>query len=202
MAKMCYLRLRQTIEQYSALNNKGDTSEDFQNLIILDAWSIIDIINRLRILTSQMPGLKKGEFVTSFQKATKDIEIHRNFVQHLNNEIPKVENTGHSIWGSLSWIYVTPEMNMQKRVNVITIIPGRLAKSKGHPIVNPAGKEIYGPVDHISLSASDTTINLSEMFRVTKKFGERFQSSLEEATEKQKDSNIIDNEILQIHLKE
>ena len=92
-------------------------------------------------------------------------------------------------------------MYNQNRIEVMAIIPGRLAKSKGHHIVNPAGKEIQVPIDHISLSASETTINLSEMSRIIMKFGERFRTALEQAKEIHKDGD-NDDAILQIHLRE
>jgi hypothetical protein len=140
-------------------------------------------------LVSQAPGLKKNSFVVLFQKATESIEILRDFVQHISGEIPKVEDTGWPIWGSLSWIYVSPEMQAQERMSAMVIVPGRLAKSKGIPIINPVGKRIEPPVDHLSLTASNTTIDLSDLFRNTMRFEQRFQVAMARAKENQEASN-------------
>lgn len=199
MIKVCYTRLQKTILQYSSTVNKGgDAVQHLQILIFLDVWSFVDIIDRLRLLISQLPGLKKGTPIVLFQKATEDAETLRDRVQHLDNEISQLEDTGHPIWGSLSWIYSTP--GQQNRVNVMVIIPGRVARSKGLPFVNPAGRRIELPVDHISLSASGTTMNISDLYRITVGFGERFQSALVRAKETHNNSD--SNEILQIILQE
>ncbi len=199
MTRICYSRLHHDIVQYCRLGNQIESSFDFQNQILLDSWSLVDTINRLRILVSQTPGLKRNSLVVLFQKATENIEILRDVVQHINGEIPKVEDTGWPLWGSLSWIYVSPEMQAQKKVSVMLIIPGRLAKSKGHPVVNPAGKKIEPPVDYISLTASNTTIDLSHLFRTTMQFEQRFEAAIARAKKNQEGSD-EKSEIMQIVL--
>jgi hypothetical protein len=202
MMKICYSRLINDIEQYSRLGNQIESSFNFQNQILLDAWSLVDTLNRLRILVSHTPGLKKNSLVVLFQKSTENIEILRNFIQHINREIPEVEDTGWPIWGSLTWIYVSPEMQAKKELKVMVIIPGHLAKSKGLPAVNPVGLSIEPPVDHISLTVvSNPTIDLSDLYRTTMQFEQRFETSMNRAKENQKNNN-GKNEIIQILLVE
>jgi len=196
MAQMCYLRLRVAVEQYSKTAQSGGNA-DFQKLIILDAWSFVDIVHRLRILVSQAPGLKKNDVIKSFLDMAEQVEPLRHFVQHLGSEIPKAGNTGMPIWGSLSWIYVSPESHIKKQVSVMAIIPGRLAKSKGHPIVNPAGKKILLPVDHICLSASSTTINITVISRAVTQFENQYKTAMAQAKEIQVNS---DESIVQVTL--
>lgn len=183
MTVITYSRLLQAVLKYSQQNGDSESRSEIQQFILLDAWSLIDITNRLRVLVRRTPGLKHSAPVQSFLRATEDVEKLRHFVQHLDSEVVRLAATGWPIWGSLSWIWAPPEMQEKTQVCVLTIIPGRLAKSKGYHMVNPAGKTIHGPVDHVSLSAADTTVNLSDMFRASMLFSNRFQAALERAKE-------------------
>ncbi len=197
MAQSCYMRLRESVEQYSKDAQNGEVNNTLQNLIILDAWLFIDIINRLRILVSQSPGFKKNDVIKSFLEVIAQVESLRHFVQHLDNEIPKAENTGMPIWGSLSWVYSPPEMQSSKHASIMAIIPGRLGKSAGHPIVNPIGKKIFLPVDLISLSASSTTVNISEISRAVAQFEKQYNVAVAQSKEIQVKDN---DRIIQIIL--
>jgi hypothetical protein len=106
-------------------------------------------------------------------------------VQHLDERVVDVAETGWPIWGSVSAVWASPEMQKRGEVAVQLIVPGRLAKSGGYPVVNPAGRTIHGPVDHVSLSAGGTTVNLSEMVRTSMRFGARFRAALARAKERE-----------------
>lgn len=185
MVMITYSRLCQAVLQYCQPTSQSDSTSDIQNLILLDAWSLIDITNRLRVLVRRTPGLKHNAPVELFLRATEDVEKLRHFVQHLDGEVMRLAETGWPIWGSLSWIWASPEMQKKGEVAVAIIIPGRLAKSKGYPMVNPLGKRIHGPVDHICLSAADITVNLSEITRTSILFRNRLKAALERAKETQ-----------------
>ena len=203
MARTTYSRLHHAVTQYSQTisQNRNKSMSDIQKLILLDAWSLVDIINRLRVLVRKTPGLKQNAFVESFLRATENLEELRNFVQHLDGEVVSVAETGWPIWGSLSWVWVSPEMQEKGTVATMVIVPGRLAKSGGHPLVNPAGKEIRLPVDHISLSAAGTMVNLSEICRTSMLFGNRLDAALTRAKEIQSErSNAQEATFLRIVL--
>lgn len=59
------------------------------------------------------------------------------------------------------------------------LIPGRLARSKGHPAVNPLEKDICTPVDLINLTVGDTTIDLSKHAVAVGRFHERLDTAVE-----------------------
>lgn len=202
MTMITYSRLRQAVLQYCQATSQGDSTSEIQKFMLLDAWSLIDITNRLRVLVRRTPGLKHNAPVKSFLRATEDVEKLRHFVQHLDGEVVRLAETGWPIWGSLSWTFVSPEMREKGQAALSIIVPGPLAKSKGYPVVNPLGKTIHGPVDHISLScAADTTVNLSETFRTSMLFRNRVQAALERAEETQiEQSNGERVAILQIAL--
>ncbi len=201
MTRICYARLRDDTEYFFRQGKRIKSTENFQIQILLDAWSLVDTINRLRILVTQAPGLKKNSSVMLFQKDTEGVELLRHFVQHLSGEIPKLENTGWPLLGSLTWVNASPEMQAQKTVSVSLIIPGRLAKSEGYPLVNPIGLQIEPPVDHISLTASTTTIDLSDLSRSTIQFETKLKAAVARAKEYQK--SVGDkSEIMLIELQE
>lgn len=181
MTTITYSRLCDAVLQYSQAATQGGLTPEINNLILLYAWSLIDITNRLRVLVRQTPGLKQNAPVQSFLKATEHVETLRHFVQHLDGEGQKLAETGWPIWGSLSWIRASFEMLEKGRCEVEVYVPGPLAKSKGYPAVNPLGKEIRAPVDHISLSVPGTTVNLSEIARCSMLFGNRLRTALDRA---------------------
>ncbi len=200
MAKVCYSRLYNDILEYSKNSAEKKDQPITQSTILLDSWSLIDLLNRLRILITQTPGLKKTTFVKAFLQKLNSIEFYRDFVQHINGEIPKVEDSGWPIWGSLSWVYAPREALEQKLVFSLTMIPGRLAKCKGVPVVNPAGKKLQFPVDHISLSISSSqTVNLSEIYGSTIIFGDKFFHELEKNNLPRKEIS-VNQQIKEVYL--
>lgn len=181
MAQIAYSRLLHAAELYSQSSASGRPSFDVRNHVLLDVWSLIDVINRLRVLVQQTTGLTQNEFVTSFLRSTARVEDLRNFVQHLDGETANVADSGWPIWGSLSWVWTTPEMQKEDEFELVLVVPGPLAQSSGYPVVNPAGKEIEVPIDHISLSVVNGIVNLSEVFRACMLFRRRFEAALEQA---------------------
>ncbi len=83
----------------------------------------------------------------------------------------------------------------------MAIVPGRLSKSKGYPLVNPCGKEIKPPIDHISLTVANTIIDLSDVFYSIIKFGKRFEIALTRARQN-RENNSEKNDIMHIVLDE
>jgi hypothetical protein len=59
--------------------------------------------------------------------------------------------------------------------------PGRLAKCKGIPLVNPKGREFHKDVDHIELSVEEHTLKISELVREINNFSIRFSAALKQS---------------------
>ena len=98
--------------------------------ILLDAWSLVDVLNRLRVLVESMPGLKKSSpGVQSLVRSLGPIEDLRNAVQHLYGQVHKIVDTGHPIWGSLSW--AAPPVEPGDALKAAAFVPGTLARVKG-----------------------------------------------------------------------
>lgn len=69
----------------------------------LRAWSFIDVVHRIRVLSEDIPGLsQKTRELTSFQNSTRHITTMRNYIQHLKGELN--DKLAYPVWGSLAWI--------------------------------------------------------------------------------------------------
>lgn len=141
----------------------------------LDAWAIIDAINRIRDLQHQMPGLKKRQGFKNFMKRTALVADLRNVVQHLNNEIPNLAEAGLPVWGALSWFALTD--SIQKKGCSCILLAGRLCSGE-FPMVNPAGKTFYSIVDHITLNCKNIEVSISDSVRLVEEMIHSMEESL------------------------
>ena len=184
MGEIAYQRLLAALVAHSARSASGKSvNRLFTAEIFLEAWSLVDIVNRLRVLIQHTPGLKRTPAIVSLLKQTEEILGLRNFVQHLNTEAPEVARTGYPIWGSLSWVWGTVEEVERGEFAIMLLIPGRLARSEGHPMVNPVGKKISPPVDMITLTAAGETVNLSHIRDALCQFRGRFDIAVKRTLE-------------------
>ncbi len=178
MADLAHSRLQRTL---CALTFDRDSSEnhhlDFISSV-LDAWSIVDSVHRLRALLRQAPGIKqKSSGLRIFLRRTAHIKDLRNSVQHLNRQIDAMVNQRLPVWGLLSWVAIDPHGGTGC---CCSLIPGTLFPSKGHPLVNPAGKNILVPIDLITLKASGHSVCLSDVMKAVQLLARSAEQELTE----------------------
>jgi hypothetical protein len=144
-----------------------------------DAWSIIDSVHRLRMLIGQSPGFKQNtpDYQLFFRGTAKITDL-RNFIQHLDQNIPKLESQNIPVWGALSWITVL-DPNC-KSCFTCTLLTGTIFKSMEELLVNPIGKKIEIPIDHITLAANGYTISLSDVMRSIQRITRYVESGLKD----------------------
>jgi hypothetical protein len=163
MADLAHYRLRETL--YAITQNPTNPESDYFDYAsaILDAWSIVDLIHRLRGLLQQVPGLKQNlPALQLFMKKTVEIENLRNAVQHLNQQIHKMVDLNLPVWGALSWAAVlNPEF---KSVWTCTLVAGTLFERR-EPLVIPLGKTLHHNVGLITLEASSRSVCLSAVMK-------------------------------------
>jgi len=153
------------------------TTEVQDQVMVLDAWSFVDVAKRLRSVIVNTPGLVHGPAYEVFLRGTKSLVDLRHYVQHLEDETANVAQSGRPIWGSFSWGI----FRRDKTGEIRTYVPGRLARTTGIPVMNPAGREIHDEVDHFEMSVTGTTINLSDTARRITEFRRRFETVLPSA---------------------
>jgi hypothetical protein len=107
MAALSYERLADELHQLSRPKEADSLPLDERTLVaaLSDAWTIIDVLNRLRTMTLQMPGWKKkARDAQLFLQRTDAVETLRHFIQHLNNEVRNVAKTGMPLLGFVQWV--------------------------------------------------------------------------------------------------
>lgn len=131
--------------------------------VVLDAWSMVDSLHRLRELVDQMPGIKANSpTLQLLLRNTDDVEHLRNGVQHLRGSIDELVTENVPLWGVLNWVIPEPD---GRSVQTAMFVSGTLSNYATLPLINPVGKQIRFPADHISLSAYGRSVNLSETMR-------------------------------------
>ncbi len=184
MAITAYARLRASC--YAQSQAMQDAQEDpnrrqapdkwMQSTTLLDAWCLVDVLNRLRVLTSATPGLKKSSpGVAILLRALAPIEDLRNAVQHLDTHVPKaLVGTPTPLWGYLSWVRPHPETG---GFSIGALIPGTLEKGPG-PVIQIPGGNFEMPVGHINLTAAGKIVSLSELTYAVHRFQSRFDRAI------------------------
>jgi hypothetical protein len=174
MATMSYARLQNSLLAFSRGIAQGQPqSTALGALVMMDAWMIIDAVNRLRALVEATRGLKRGPAVISFYRSVEDVETLRNAVQHLPGEVAELEKNGRPLWGSLSWHY--RESPDAKTGDILLLVPGTIAPTEGLPMVSPWGKEVEIPIGLVELTAAEMTVCLSSVAHAVERFAERLE---------------------------
>lgn len=174
MAMLSYARLQASLLAYT----QGVVQEQPQPpapaaLVMMDAWTIIDAVNRLGALVAATRGLKQGPAVESFRRSVEDVEILRNAVQHLIGEVEELEKNDRPLWGSLSWSY--RESPDTKTGDILLLVSGTVAPTEDLPMVNPLGKEVEIPIGLVTLTAAEVTVCLSDVLQAVGRFAERLE---------------------------
>ncbi len=178
MADASHRRLKRTLLN---ITKKGQqqlpyTSRNTVNALI-DAWSIIDNVNRLRKLLENMHGIVKrapGRII--FMNNTAKVKNLRDIIQHLNTkkELETLIQTKSAALGSLTWT-VAADTGPGK-IYSCYLRPGVLpAETAPFPI--HAGN-IQGPIDKVTLSIGKEEVCLSDTITSVAKLASSIEKSL------------------------
>jgi hypothetical protein len=181
MAFLAYTRLQSTLLDITKSVNTSSSPSTFFVPAILDAWSIVDSVHRLRMLISNTPGIKKKKLEFQvFEKNTAPIRDLRNFVQHLDTQTQKMLGQNLPVWGVLNWLCILDT----ERISgfTCTLVAGTIFKMQGLPIVNPSGKKIFVPVDFVTLTAGGNAICLSDVISNVRSLLHYLEDELKEQT--------------------
>lgn len=178
MADLAHTRLRETLYEIAQSPTAPEPYPHEFASAVLDAWSIVDLVHRLRGLIEQAPGVKqKSPPLLSFMKKTAEVERLRNSVQHLNQQIHKIAEFNIPVWGALSWVtLLDPE---RRSVWTCTLVAGTFFE-RTEPLINPLGKQFSPPVDLITLEASNCSVCLSDAMRSVEQVARSLEDHLRE----------------------
>jgi len=144
---------------------------------VLDAWSMVDSIHRLRELLQQMRGLRRSPELRAFLERTKGFEDLRHIVQHLRQEINALAMMGSPVWGQISWFILTDLAVIRGKSCVL--VAGRIID--GHyNVINPAGRPMTDSIGYIELRCKDKTASLSQGFADVSQLCKGLENALRE----------------------
>ena len=105
MLYLIFSRLEKNLANIVSCYEKQDNGGKLSVGALLDAWSFIDVVHRIRELIQQTPQMsKRASAIQIFLRSTSQIEDLRHYIQHLRTAIPKLPIESNPLWGSLSWV--------------------------------------------------------------------------------------------------
>ncbi|QQS40351.1 MAG: hypothetical protein IPM63_13415 [Acidobacteriota bacterium] len=166
IASFAYERLKRVLTQIASEETPQSERGALFTPAFLDAWAVVDAIDRFRGLYKLFPGAQLKEGDKSDEKARdtlQKIRDVRNVTDHMAQLMDHILSRKSAALGMLSWC--TMVSVEQGRCLSCSIIPGTLGRQSA-PTVNPAGRDIELPTGLISLSAGEHSADLSDAMSV------------------------------------
>ncbi|MES2483963.1 MAG: hypothetical protein V4609_18410 [Pseudomonadota bacterium] len=163
IAEFAHARLRRTLTEIALREEQPWSGEGLSTSAFLDAWSLVDVIDRFRALWLLLPhavpdSLPAG--TKTFSEIAQPIRALRNVADHLAQRAEYVLAQEGTALGVLSWCTVL-EPDRTKAV-ICTIVPGTMQR-RSVPGMNPAGRAMDLPTGLIQLTAGEHTACVSEV---------------------------------------
>jgi hypothetical protein len=180
IAELAYPRLQRTLTEIAKQPPNGSATTARIASAFLDAWALVDVIDRFRLLWASLPGIpvKPNQTTRTFAEIAENVRALRNVADHLSQRIPYVIAHKGTALGVLSWFTM---LDQQKGEGVIcTLVPGTMANQHSN-VVNPGSKEIELPTGLIQLAAGEHKACLSEILPEMARRIAILESSLEQA---------------------
>ena len=187
---LAYGRLRDTLTR-TALNPPSSSElPKISAQAFLDAWAMIDAIDRFRMLYLQMPGIsfpppKAG--VETLQEALKPFRNLRNVADHLAQRADFVVSRGGAALGTLSWL--TGFKIDPITAWYCTLRPGTV-RTQPEFRKEPLVSTLDWPTDRITLVAGGYEGNLSSVRPPIELRVKRFEEQLKNAFDER---NLLDS---------
>ncbi|MGA8146388.1 MAG: hypothetical protein WB870_02295 [Gallionellaceae bacterium] len=159
--ELAYGRLKETLTNIAL---DPPTSADLRKVgphAFLDAWAMVDAVDRFRMLYQQMPGIKFGPPVPGIEPlktVTQPFRDLRNVADHLSQRADFVVARGGAALGTLTWL--TGFKLDPPTIWFCTLRPGTI-RSKPEFRKEPVFGAIDWPTDKICLNAGGYEGNLS-----------------------------------------
>ncbi|RRH80806.1 hypothetical protein EH244_29900 [Variovorax beijingensis] len=129
----------------------------------LDAWAIVDSIDRMRALVRLLPADEESSIKRAEQEGQlQGIRNLRNVADHLAQRLDYVAAHDSTALGMLAWFTL---ISADKGRSCL-LLPGSFAGRVAAAVPNPAGKEFHPPTDFIELSAGEHSASLSGAMRI------------------------------------
>jgi hypothetical protein len=177
MADLSYVRLTQTLATAFHESETRPSTYRIAAAAFLDAWSMIDSMNRLGKLLRDTVTKDAVREVEVFLETVRSVRELRNSFQHAEERVrnaPPFPMPGvPPLWGTIECLAPSADWRSAKSLSI----------TPGNRTFQWAGSEIVGcpyptaPVDHIALTAFDVAVSPTELHGALKPLGpalERF----------------------------
>lgn len=162
IADLAHRRLVASLTELATPRQDSPLTERFA-MVFLDAWAVVDAIDRFRQLLRRMPGARPKpvpEGTKTFMERTEPIRALRNAGDHVAERIDHIIQAKSTALGVLSWVTMVDA----RQGMLCSILPGTMSSGE-FPLPNPAGPPMAFPTDMIMLRAGAHEANLSEAMR-------------------------------------
>ena len=109
--ELAYGRLRETLTNIALNPPTSATLPKIAPHAFLDAWAMVDAVDRFRMLYQQMPGINFGpptHGVEPLKTVTQPFRKLRNVADHLSQNADLVVARGDAALGTLTWVTEVP----------------------------------------------------------------------------------------------
>ena len=138
-----------------------DRSQLLGPVALMDAWTIVDAVHRLRALISGMPRDKnRAPSKRLFLMRTVGVEALRNSFQHLVNDLHGRTQADLPVLGALTW--VRPISATDKTLAIETFVPGQLRSIDPSSVV-AVPSAVPDRLDQIELWVGVNHVDISKM---------------------------------------
>jgi hypothetical protein len=180
MADLAYRQLHRVLGKISSdqIENSGGTGHHDMAEALYAAWSLVDSLNRLRVLVTHFPGMsKRSPTAQVLLRLLATAEHLRNPIQHLSEECNRAvqEQRSLAVWGTLGWAALADD---RSRMWTFVMVPGALPGSLEATIPNPA--QFWSPIEAVQLTAYGATVEMSRTMRALATFVTELEDSLGE----------------------
>jgi hypothetical protein len=186
IAYFAYIRLGQTLTDLATQDYKSEVLATKTTSAFLDAWAIIDAIDRFCSLWKKLPNAtpaKLPQGSKSIDDVYKPIRDLRNVADHLAQRADFIIAKKSSALGALTWFSGLKQEPLAGWV--CAIVPGSITQRSGGQFSDPFETSEEWPTRNIWLSAAGFSANLSEIFPHVQIRITRLEESLEKAISRQ-----------------
>lgn len=162
IADFSYGRLQQTLAVIATETHDQTERCPLFTAAFIDAWAIVDSIDRFRSLWKLLPANKHpppDESVPTFASLTQAIRNLRNVADHLAQRADYVLANNGSALGELSWVTITDTEKPEPLC--CAILPGTIQRRRTQ-LPLPTGKVVDIPSGLINLRAGEYEACLSD----------------------------------------
>jgi hypothetical protein len=141
------------------INNKTEMTNEIGLSVFKSMWQFIDMGFRFGRMLGQIRGLKHKEIgYIKVEKAMIDVEKARNYIQHLNSQIPQLTSDTYPILGAISW--PSKDLQVSYTLALGTLPPGTSFNSLSYDSKNKSF------LPDIILFIDTFSVNLSKSYQL------------------------------------